>query len=431
MSTYDDASLIFYPSGYKESKLYSLKPTDGSGDLTFTRASSATRVNEQGLIETANVISPTDLVINGDFATDSNWAKGAGWTISGGKGVATSAVQSLLQLGVFTIGLRYRVIFTISEHSANGIVIKCGGAGLQSDVYSANGTYIYEQIADGTGLYLTPYSATTLKVDNIIVKEVITNNVPRIDFTGGGCGKLLLEPQRTNLALSSEELNLWGKSNVTITSNTSQSPDGYENADNVNITATNGYCRRSSLTFANSTSYAASVFVKKSATTGTKTFKFYYNNNAGSPNNAVWTCVVDLTNITATTNASGTAVTGAPTILSTKLVDYGNDWYRVEVSFTTGSGAGNSISEIGLQANGVVVDFNAWGAQVELGSFPTSYIPTSGTAVTRVADSASVTTPVGVTQIIETFGDGSTNVITTIPATYTASLGQIQSVIMI
>jgi hypothetical protein len=39
MSLYDDASLILYPSGYKAGTAYSLKPTDGSGDLTFTRAS--------------------------------------------------------------------------------------------------------------------------------------------------------------------------------------------------------------------------------------------------------------------------------------------------------------------------------------------------------------------------------------------------------
>jgi len=51
MSTYNDASLIYYPSGYKAGKAYSLKPTDGSGDLDFTRASTATRVNESGLIE--------------------------------------------------------------------------------------------------------------------------------------------------------------------------------------------------------------------------------------------------------------------------------------------------------------------------------------------------------------------------------------------
>jgi len=51
MSTYDDASLIYYPSGVKAGKAYSLKPTDGSGDLDFTRASTATRVNSAGLIE--------------------------------------------------------------------------------------------------------------------------------------------------------------------------------------------------------------------------------------------------------------------------------------------------------------------------------------------------------------------------------------------
>ena len=84
MSTYNDASLIYYPSGYKAGKAYSLKPTDGSGDLTFTRASSATRVNEQGLIETASVISPTELITNGDFATDTSWTK-IGSTISGGQ----------------------------------------------------------------------------------------------------------------------------------------------------------------------------------------------------------------------------------------------------------------------------------------------------------------------------------------------------------
>ena len=49
MSLYDDASLIAYPSGYKESKIYAQKPIDGTGDLTFARASSATRVNEQGI----------------------------------------------------------------------------------------------------------------------------------------------------------------------------------------------------------------------------------------------------------------------------------------------------------------------------------------------------------------------------------------------
>ena len=54
-TTYDKASLVMLPSGYKDDKLYSVKPTDGSGDFTFSRdgsgASPATRVNASGLIE--------------------------------------------------------------------------------------------------------------------------------------------------------------------------------------------------------------------------------------------------------------------------------------------------------------------------------------------------------------------------------------------
>jgi hypothetical protein len=238
-------------------------------------------------------------------------------------------------------------------------------------------TFLMQYVQANIGSTAKPYFPTTDRL-----------NVPRLTYQngGGGCPSLLLEKQSTNLVIESEQLNLWNGANASVTANTSVSPDGTQNADNVNITATNGYWRRNPLTFANSTSYTASIFVKKSVTTGTKTFKFYYNNNQLSPNNGVWGCVIDLTNITATTTADGTAGTGIPTILSTNIVDYGSGWYRVEVAFTTGSAAGNSGSEIGFEANGVVVDFLAWGAQVEESSYPTSYIPTTSASATRVAD---------------------------------------------
>jgi hypothetical protein len=54
MSYFDDASLVMIPSGYKTSKVYSVKPIDGTGDLTFTRASTATRVNASGLVESVS-----------------------------------------------------------------------------------------------------------------------------------------------------------------------------------------------------------------------------------------------------------------------------------------------------------------------------------------------------------------------------------------
>lgn len=58
MSTYTDASLIVTPNAYKAGKLYSLKPTDGSGDLGVVRATTATRVNSEGLIESVAINEP-------------------------------------------------------------------------------------------------------------------------------------------------------------------------------------------------------------------------------------------------------------------------------------------------------------------------------------------------------------------------------------
>jgi len=56
---YDQASLVLFPSGYKESKVYSHKPVDGSGDFTYTRGTdTATRVGADGYIkkERANLL---------------------------------------------------------------------------------------------------------------------------------------------------------------------------------------------------------------------------------------------------------------------------------------------------------------------------------------------------------------------------------------
>lgn len=51
MSLFESASLVITPNGTKASKLYAIKPTDASGDLSVTRATTATRVNSSGLIE--------------------------------------------------------------------------------------------------------------------------------------------------------------------------------------------------------------------------------------------------------------------------------------------------------------------------------------------------------------------------------------------
>ena len=67
-------SLAMIPSGYKDGKVYSVLPSNGDGDFTFSRGSNATRVNKDGLIETMPLeVSDTELVTNGGFDTDSDW----------------------------------------------------------------------------------------------------------------------------------------------------------------------------------------------------------------------------------------------------------------------------------------------------------------------------------------------------------------------
>ena len=51
-------SLAMIPSGYKDGKVYSVLPSNGDGDFTFSRGSNATRVNKDGFIETVTGDTP-------------------------------------------------------------------------------------------------------------------------------------------------------------------------------------------------------------------------------------------------------------------------------------------------------------------------------------------------------------------------------------
>jgi len=106
----EKASIILTPTAYDDGKVLAIKPSEAPyGDFDFTRNSSATRVNAQGLVEDVQILSSnlvqngdfseigseevsngsfsqegSELVTNGDFATDTAWTKNTGWSISGG-----------------------------------------------------------------------------------------------------------------------------------------------------------------------------------------------------------------------------------------------------------------------------------------------------------------------------------------------------------
>jgi hypothetical protein len=255
---YDQASLVVVPSGYKSGKIYAQKPLTTDGQLTFTRASTATRVNASGLIET------------------------------------------------------------------------------------------------------------------------VASGVPRLDYLGSSCPKLLLEPQRTNTAFPSEDFSVFTGSAATISTNQAVAPDGATTADLIYPAGSGNFVGKYKALSAGTTG-VVSCFVKQAG----KRYAII-----GTDNNATYTCIFDLQ--TATVVYQATNYTG-------KIESYGNGWYRISATYT--ASAGNIYPFIGVAdaANGssTVSGTNGlyiWGFQYEVNvSYPTTYIKTTSAAVTRLADAASKT----------------------------------------
>ncbi len=133
----------------------------------------------------------SDIIVNGDFDTDSDWTKQAGCTISGGKAVFSNTTNQIFQ-DVLTIGKMYKVTFTISDYNAGSVRINAGGS--TSTARTANGIYIeYLTPSAGTNIAIDGFVAFTGKIDNISVVEwtnATAYNAPthtaNEGFTGNG-----------------------------------------------------------------------------------------------------------------------------------------------------------------------------------------------------------------------------------------------------
>ena len=201
-------------------------------------------------------------------------------------------------------------------------------------------------------------SATYVDGDGII--QSATTNTPRFDYdpaTGESLG-LLIEEARTNLVTYSEEFDQWTVGiNATVTPNAAIAPDGTLTAERVVFPATSGTFV-SNGTVTAGTTFTASVYAK-AVTPGTNdTFTF---NLGGGPHNA----------------SSQFTTT--------------DQWQRFTFTLTPSDLSGNPSLIINNEGDGFASDVYLWGAQLEEASFSTSYIPTSGSTVTRAADVAEIT----------------------------------------
>jgi hypothetical protein len=399
-SLFNQASLVVEPAVYENGKVYATKPFDGTGDLTFSRASNATRVQSDGLIEKVrtNLIlqsntlnttwtNPNVSVTGGQTDPDGGLTA---WLITettdgGSLRQAVTATGSLTfsftlkantgstSATLFCTDASQQASFdlsagTFSESGATGKMVSLGNGWWRCSIsFTASGastlilfpssglavgsTFAYEAQLE-TGDIATDYIATTTAA----VSVGPVSGLPRLDYLNSTCPRLLLEPQRTNLAPYSEQLSQWSLTNATLTSNDAISPDGYQNADKIVTTSAGCDVKYANVSVSASTTYTASFWVKLTSGSGLQG-RFYDNTNS--------------TNIEYYTYDSQLTI---------------GEWSRVTRTFTTPAGCTNI--QVWYLANSSTSSVTAhfWGFQLEAGAYATSYIPTLGTSVTRVAD---------------------------------------------
>lgn len=467
---YDKAGLVNIPVGYQDGFLYNIKPTDNTLGFRFNRDSAATRVNKEGLIEQVGYFGPElvqngnfseigpELVTNGDFATDSDWDKLSGATISNGQanlifnGLGNPAIKQNMSISV---GKTYKFVFYVTEWisgnlevfvssdtrsgftTINGvgqyeIILKINtvsdvrfvGSGTTSNLSIDNvsvkqvdpndywtlgtgwsfgdgvanytdtvnnqiaqsinlnsGTYKLKfSISNATGVgariwigntagavsytdntyqnytngdytinIVVPSNQTSFafwgnvggssfSITNISVTEILGDK-PRIDYTDSLTSpSFLLEPQRTNLIPYSEDFSQWSKVNgAVVTDNFTTSPDGTQNAAKVVYDGT-----------------SLGRIEISTGVGGTKTQSIYLKTVSGTQVVSIGASTSDLTEVTVT-----------------------SEWKRF-----THTGLGSYPRVLCNDAATIY----AWGAQLEQGSYATSYIPTAGSTATRAQE---------------------------------------------
>jgi hypothetical protein len=213
--------------------------------------------------------------------------------------------------------------------------------------------------------------------DSTGVRQSAGNNVPRIDFdpVSRAVRGLLIEEQRTNVALMSDFTSLTGSAG-------SQYPNATGWADFFNTGGTRTYVASS----VNPNGFALDI----SGVSNARNFIAFTFSAASNTTYTVSFSIESVSGVTGTVSyVDGTLGTGGSSGSIVSPTSTG----RVQYTFTTGAGAGSVNVRLGIGASTAESgNIRISGIQIEAGSFATSYIPTTSAAVTRAADVANVNT---------------------------------------
>ena len=280
-----------------------------------------------------------------------------------------------------------RYTFTFTFNATAGDLV-AAGFGFQTGDTATSVDVAFAQLEERNAA--TAYTATTTQpvTTYIPVLQTVAAGVPRFDFdpiTDASLGLLIEEARTNDIAVSADFANavFWAPINGTVTSNTVIAPDGTLTGDKLIANTVNAQHRiQISTAMTSGTSYTFSVYAKISDANYTQIWMRTAND--------VVQAFFNLANGTVGNPIGGTG--------TASITAVGNGWYRCSVTATAGS-TGSLISRINVALSNGAIDYIGnnwagvflWGAQIEAGSFATSYIATAGTAQTRNADVATMT----------------------------------------
>ena len=437
----EQASLVIGEGNWavKSDSLLGYKINDGKyypREMSVVRATTGTRINEDGLVE----VVPYNLLSYSSSFDNSAWSKYSGGTGSLPVVTANNAIAPDGTLTADTIVFNSGAGTTASDQSQIYQTLSLPAGTFTGSFYarvtSGTGQLMFRHVASST--YTTANITSTwqrfssvettaggTQYFELIIRRGINEpinasvtvelwgaqlvegssaldylpttdrlDIARVDYSSGSAA-LLVEPQRTNLYAWSSSFDnaVWNTGNATITANTTISPSGIQDADSIFEQAVNDYQIDGQLySMTNGVTYTMSIYVKANTR---QYFRALVGNGVLLNNQSAY---FDLVN----------GVSTSTSLITTTMTDAGNGWWKCSLTFTcnnTGTDAiyfGSSpnmtsgyLPFFGDPTKGVYI----WGAQLELGSYPTSYIPTQGSTVTRNADVISKT---GIADLIGT-----------------------------